>query len=560
MSPAMDTLSPEATLARATELLAAGELDEAARLCATGGDEPRLLRIAAYVHQQQGRLPQAAAAYEAVLRAFPADWESFNNYGNVLLGLDRFDEAVAAFRRAIQLQPDRQEMVFNLSEALARAERHDERQAVMRSCAAIDGDDPRVQTELGLAEAAAEDLAAAERAFRAAIRLAPEAPAAWLELGLVLEALNRTEELAALAREAEAAGLGAEAHFLSAWALRRQGRHEEAVAEAEAVPETINPIRRHQLLAGLYDRLGRPAEAFAEFAAMNEASEAVAPRPPGPSYREAVAAAAVRTTPEWVAGWTRFEVDPQPPAPIFIVGFPRSGTTLLDTLLMNLPTLHVLEEQPLLRFVEAAIAPDGDLGLMTGEEARGIRAYYYQLLQGIAPLPPGRTAVDKHPLHMARMPLIHRVFPEAKIIFVERHPCDAVLSCFMANFTLNAAMRSFTRIEEAARTYDAVFDAWTRAEELLPLDVHRVRYERMVEDLEAEMRPLLDFLGLPWDEKVLDNQAAAKERGRVRTASYSQVGEPIYRRAAGRWEGYREQLAPVLPILAPWAERMGYAI
>ena len=151
MSPAMDNLSPEATLARATELLAAGELDEAARLCATGGDEPRLLRIAAFVHQQQGRLPQAAAAYEAVLRAFPTDWESFNNYGNVLLALDRFEAAVAAFRRAIQLRPDRQEMVFNLSEALARAERHEERQAVMRTCAAIDGDDPRVQTELGLA-------------------------------------------------------------------------------------------------------------------------------------------------------------------------------------------------------------------------------------------------------------------------------------------------------------------------------------------------------------------------------------------------------------------------
>ena len=214
----------------------------------------------------------------------------------------------------------------------------------------------------------------------------------------------------------------------------------------------------------------------------------------------------------------------------------------------------------MVRRTAAAFAPGFALGLMSADEARRLRDYYFRLLDEISPLPPGRTAVDKHPLHMARMPLIHRVFPEAKIIFVERHPCDAVLSCFMANFTLNAAMRSFTRIEEAARTYDAVFDAWTRAEDLLPLRVHRVRYERMVEDLEAEMRPLLDFLGLAWDEKVLDNQAAARERGRVRTASYSQVGEPIYRRAAGRWEGYRDQLAPVLPILAPWAGRMGYEI
>ena len=130
----------------------------------------------------------------------------------------------------------------------------------------------------------------------------------------------------------------------------------------------------------------------------------------------------------------------------------------------------------------------------------------------------------------------------------------------MANFQLNAAMRSFTDLEEAARTYDAVFTAWERAEALLPIRLHRIRYERMVEDLAGEMRPLLDFLGLDWDDRVLDNQGAAAERGHVRTASYAQVGEPIYRRAAGRWERYREQLAPVLPILAPWAEKMGYSL
>ena len=82
----------------------------------------------------------------------------------------------------------------------------------------------------------------------------------------------------------------------------------------------------------------------------------------------------------------------------------------------------------------------------------------------------------------------------------------------------------------------------------------------MVEDLEAEMRALLAFLGLPWDPKVMDNQASAAQRSHIRTASYSQVTEPIYRRSAGRWQRYRAQFAPVLPILAPWAERMGYEI
>ena len=87
----------------------------------------------------------------------------------------------------------------------------------------------------------------------------------------------------------------------------------------------------------------------------------------------------------------------------------------------------------------------------------------------------------------------------------------------------------------------------------------RIRYERMVDDLEAEMRPLLAFLDIPWDPRVLDNIGSAAKRTHIRTASYAQVTEPIYRRSARRWTRYPEQMTPVLPILAPWAERMGYA-
>jgi tetratricopeptide (TPR) repeat protein len=405
------------------------------------------------------------------------------------------------------------------------------------------------------------DHPAAERAYREAIRLTPGFTPAFLELGLLLENLNRIDDLAALVAEARARGVDApELDLIRGWALRRQGRFEEAMALAETVPDSINPIRRAQLIAELADRLGDPDRAFAAFEEMNRASVEAKPAPSGPTYRQTVAAASALVTPERVAGWTKVDVDLAPPGPVFIVGFPRSGTTLLDTLLMNLPDLHVLEELPVLRQVETALGGEERLATLDSAEANRLRARYFEALGEIASPPPGRTIVDKHPLHMARMPLIHRLFPDARIVLVERHPCDAVLSCFMANFQLNHAMRSFTDLEEAARTYDTVFDAWTRAETLLPLAVHRVRYERMVEDLEAEMRPLLAFLGFEWDAQVLDNRAAAAKRDHIRTASYSQVTEPIYRRSAGRWERYRKHLAPVLPILAPWAERMGYDI
>jgi tetratricopeptide (TPR) repeat protein len=521
----------------AIALLSIGAAQEASELLDAGGDDPRLQRLAAYLHQQQGRLAEAAAAYEAVLAAVPDDCESLNNLGNVRRAAGDLDGAIHAFRQAIALRPDLVEMVFNLSNALGQAQRHDERVAMMREAARDRPADARVLTEYGVAAAEARDFAAAEAAYRAALAADPAFTAAYVELGLLLETQNR---LAALDELLAGAPAAPELGFVRAWLLRRQGRFAEALPLAEAAPASIEPARRAQLLGEIYDRLGDAPRAFAAFAEMNRAAEAAAPPADRSSYRREVASAAP-------TGWTPAEVESDPPSPVFILGFPRSGTTLLDTLLLNLPQLHVLEELPVLDAVEQ----------ISGDSNR-LRERYFEVLAELAPPGPGQIVVDKFPLHMARAPLIHRLFPDARIVFVERHPCDAVLSCFMANFQLNHAMRAFTDLEEAALLYDAAMGAWTRARERLPLDVHPIRYERMVEDLEGEMRPLLAFLGLDWDPKVLDNKAAAAGRDYIRTASYAQVAEPIYRRAAGRWERYRDQLAPVLPILAPWAERLGY--
>jgi Sulfotransferase family len=227
-------------------------------------------------------------------------------------------------------------------------------------------------------------------------------------------------------------------------------------------------------------------------------------------------------------------------------------------MLMGHPDVHVLEEEPILQRVGEALGDFARLpGLDTAEVDR-LRALYFAELDGFDPEARGRIVVDKLPLNILGAPLIHRLFPEAKLIFAERHPCDVVLSCFMQNFDLNDAMANFLDIGDSARLYDLVLDFWTRARQVLPLDVHNVRYEALVEDKEREMHTLLEFLGLTWHEGVLDNEANAARRGAISTPSYSQVVQPIYRRAAGRWQRYREQLSGVLPILAPWAEAMGY--
>ena len=553
-------LATRVNLARA--LAACERFDEAVALCASASD-PRLDRIAGYIHQQAGRLDDAAAAYERVLAAVPNDFESWNNLGNVRSAQEDTEGAVTALRRAVALRPDAAPIQLNLAKALAKAAHYPERAEAARAAAALAPNDADTLTELGLAEASIDDLAAAERAFRAAIAADPLHRGAYLELGVLLENLNKTEALNALADEATARGLpDREAGFLRAWALRREGRYAEALPLAEAAADTINAVRRAQLIGELADRLRDTERAFAAYTEMNRASMAAAPpsAAEAPDYLAEVRGIAGRTTPEAIARWSAITVDPDPPPPAFIVGFPRSGTTLLDTLLMNLPALHVFEEQPILHHAETGLGDLARIGEITTAEANALRARYFEAATRIAPEHQGKTIVDKFPLHMARMPIIHRLFPDAKVVFVERHPCDVVLSCFMANFQLNRAMANMTTLEDAARLYDAAQQAWTRATELLPIEVKRIRYEAMIYDLETEMRALLAFLGLEWDASVLDNRGSAARRAHIRTASYSQVTEPIYRRAVARWERYRAQLEPIIPIVAPWAERMGYSM
>ena len=165
--------------------------------------------------------------------------------------------------------------------------------------------------------------------------------------------------------------------------------------------------------------------------------------------------------------------------------------------------------------------------------------------------------VDKFPLNLTASPLIHSFFPDAPVLFVQRHPCDAVLSGFMQSFAANLGMASFLDLADAADFYDAAMSLWFASTAVLPLRVHTIVYEELVRDPAATLRPALEFLGLEWDERLLDHRTTAQARGTLDNTSYNQVTEPLTTAASGRWERYRDELAPVLPVLLPWAERLG---
>lgn len=551
-------ITPQDKAARfnlATLLTASGAAAEAKALVLEHGGHPGLARLAGYFHQQDGAIDQAAAAYRAAIEAAPQDWESWNNLGNALAELGDRAGAIDAFENAINRvpAPGLPELFLNLSQSLSAVTDREKRLHTAEEAARRFPDHQTVRIELGLAQAAADRRDLAEQTLRQAAATEDYFGEARLELGLLLENDNRLDELDSHIAECDALDPRPELAFLKAWSHRRRNRFEEADIEARRIPATINPIRTAQVRAEVAERLGRSDEAFEQFTLMNRASRLAHPPEPGPSYQEMIVAQTAAIAPP-------LAIVPATPGapqdPVFIVGSPRSGTTLLDTLLTALPELQVFEERPTLSTVEHEF-PDLE---RENDPARVIaaRKRYFEIAASLQGAAAGRRVVDKMPLHMTHMPVIQRLFPAADIVLVERHPADAVLSCFMANFSPNFAMQSYTDLSIAAQTYAAVFENFARARELLPLRVHEVRYERMIADLEGEMRPLLDFLGLPWRDAVLDNQASAARRTTVRTASYAQIGEPLYQRAVGRWERYAAHLAPVMPTLQPWISRLGY--
>jgi hypothetical protein len=231
---------------------------------------------------------------------------------------------------------------------------------------------------------------------------------------------------------------------------------------------------------------------------------------------------------------------------------------LLDTLLMNDPSVAVSEENPMLTNLSRKIGAFARIADLAAGEVVNLRHDYFAEAESHLQDSGGRLLLDKFPFGLGAVPLIHRLFPTAPIIFLARHPCDVVLSCFMNRFQPTDIGSAFLTLEGTARLYDAMLRLWTRSRELLPLQVLDARYESLVADPKPEMQRVADFLGIAWSDDLIDNRPAAERRGFIKTPSYSQVGEPIYQRAVERWRNYSEQLRPALPILEPWIELLGY--
>jgi hypothetical protein len=319
----------------------------------------------------------------------------------------------------------------------------------------------------------------------------------------------------------------------------------------------------------LLDQMGRYSEAFAAF----DEGKALLRQSTGVAYRAELAehaAARLRGffTAKRLATLPRAAVRRDVAQPVFVLGFPRSGTTLAEQTLSAHPRIAAGDELPIVHEITELMPrmlgsplgyPEALAELWMGdhcEDLDNLRDHYFRRVAQLGIVPAGAAwFTDKMPLNEMHLGLIALLFPNAPLIHVVRHPLDVVLSVF-SNLLTHGYCCAYA-LESAARHYVLVSDLVEHYLREMELRYLRLRYEDMVDDQEGQVRRVLGFIGEEFDARCL---AFHENQRYARTASYAQVSERLYDRSRFRYRHYLNQLAPAVAILAPVIERLGYKV
>ncbi len=597
-------------LDQALERLQCGRADEAEALLKhvmqVTPDAMDALQLLALAVAQQGRAEEARALFSEATQRQPKAPDAWINLGNACLecgdhaaadsafqharelagddvavllgqglawlGLQRFVDAHEVLKKAFAVEPDAADVRLAYAQSLSELERFDELAACLVGIRAADLNVVQ-QGALAWLWAQAGNDEQALALYQQRLAAMPADHESRIRLALLLERLNRVDDAADALKLAAADTSGMWA-LASARVLRRQGRALEAIeCLRAALPQPVPLTMQAQLQfeqAKCHDAGGAVDEVMKALARAHDAA--------GRAFQQRMPNATAPAVLGWLQqsmrqhapeAWNAMVDDAQPADPIFLVGFPRSGTTLLERMLDGHRQLDVLDERPALEVaIEYLRAQSGwndddldaSLNRLTSEQLKQAREIYWQQVH--RHLQPSGRLVDKYPLTMTRLPYVARLFPQAQWLLLLRHPCDCVLSCHMQAFGINGGALAFASLESTANTYATVMAWWEAQRQLVPAQVHVLRYEDLVQAPAAELDAVMAFLSLQLEPAQLaSHQASAARTRRINTPSYAQVIQPINANAVGRWLRYREHFSEaILATLAPWLQRYGYGL
>lgn len=323
-------------------------------------------------------------------------------------------------------------------------------------------------------------------------------------------------------------------------------------------------------LGHVLDRLGLYDDAYEQFVIGKAACQQLARNMPfdRQAFQKRIVKNRQYFTHDHVSKWdnTAGVFDKSRPAPIFFVGFPRSGTTLVEQVLDQHERVVTSDEvnfvwqtiEKIPALLEGKNSYPDCMQDLSADEVKILRnAYWQQVENALDTLEENSLLLDKLPLNLVNLGFVGRVFPDAHVLVALRDPRDVCLSCFMQGFTPNSAMANFFSMESTTRFYHQVMALWLHDREVLPFKWYQYRYEDLVDDFDSTTRGIFRFLELDYPENAANYHSAAINK-MISTPSYQDVTTPIYDRSKARWKGYERYLAPYKDQLALFINEFGY--
>ncbi len=414
----------------------------------------------------------------------------------------------------------------------------------------------------------------AERYLKSASEQKNATSATLIKLAEVYERLRRSEAAGDLVDRALKSDPGfAPALLLRAKLERQAGRLDEAAQRLWTFPASAEPNLRASALyefGAILDRQGQYDQAMEAFLQAKALLQSQAARPAAELkvMRTRINHLTANASMEVLKKWVDDSALLQPVHRMALLGgHPRSGTTLLEQVLDSHPGMVSAEETeifyndaygPLLWGHPEDLAMYDALAAAKPNALQTARQNYFRAMELSLGQPiAGRLLIDKNPSYTFLIPALVRIFPEMKYLITLRDPRDVVLSCFMQNLPLNQVGAACLTLASTAAEYVELMGGWRTLAPKLPVPYLEVRYEDMVENLESVARKTLEFLGVSWDDKVLGFDAHARAK-MVRSPTYADVTQPVYKRARGRWRNYQKYLDPHLAKLEPFVKALGY--